>query len=324
LTTEEFRNLSAFAALLIPHDAAVLTLRSPDQLDVRLFLNADDGDPDAEEELSVPAAGDVGRLMTDEAARERGFGAGVQVPIRVTNGTGGFLTLLARRPQSYGDDTLQKARTLADYISAVVCHDDAVRRMSQDLLSLLADVLDIRDVFPRVSEIVAPALPHDRLVLWLPQDQVRVIHVASNDDGPSIEQVTGPHFDQATAPEFKVIGDLAGEPFGSIEPADLKEQLLAAGYRSVLGVNTSTTFQPLVLTFWSKQPHAFSLQDVAVARHVAGCVGLAFSHQQLADAERRAGESRARAERLEVRVKSLAAELDRKTGVVHAVGQSPE
>jgi hypothetical protein len=52
--------------------------------------------------------------------------------------------------------------------------------MSQDLLGLLTDVLDIRDVFPRVSEIVAAALPHDRMVLWLPQD--RVTHVASNDD----------------------------------------------------------------------------------------------------------------------------------------------
>ena len=40
--------------------------------------------------------------------------------------------------------------------------------------------------------------------------------------------------------------------------------------------------------------HAFSLQDVAVARQIAGCVGLAFSHQQLADAERRAAEARAR------------------------------
>ena len=44
--------------------------------------------------------------------------------------------------------------------------------MSQDLLGLLTDVLDVRDVFPRVSEIVAAAVPHDRLVLWLFQDKV--------------------------------------------------------------------------------------------------------------------------------------------------------
>ena len=323
MTTEEFRKLSAVAALLIPHDGAVLTLRSPDQLDVRLFLNADDADPNAEEEWSVPGEGDVGRLMSDETARARGFGAGVRVPIRVTNRTGGFLTLFARRPQTYGDDTLQKARTLADYISAVLSHDDAVRRMSQDLLSLLADVLDIRDVFPRVSEIVAAALPHDRLVLWLRDQLDAVIHVASNDDGPSIEHVTGSRVDK-TAAEFKLIGDLAREPLEAIEPADFQEQLLAAGYRSLLSVHTLTRFQPLTLTFWSKQPHAFSLQDVTVARHIAGCVGLAFSHQQLAEAARQVAEAHAKAERLEVRAKSLAAELDLRSGLSRAIGHSPE
>jgi transcriptional regulator with GAF, ATPase, and Fis domain len=322
LTTKEFRKLSAVADLLIPHDGAMLTLRSPDQLDVRLFLNADDAN--AEEELRVPAVGDVACLMTDEAARARGFSAGVRVPIRITNGTGGFLTLFARRPQTYGDDTLRKAQTLADYVSAVLGHDDAVRRMSQDLLSLLADVLDIRDVFPQVSGIVAAALPHDRLVLWLRDQLSAVVHVASNDDGPSVEHVTGSRVAQTTGARFTLIGDLARESLGVIEPDDLQEQLLAAGYRSLLGVNISTSFQPLSLTFWSKQPHAFSLQDVTVARHIAGCVGLAFSHQQLADAERRGAEARARAERLETRVKSLAAELDRKTGVGLAVGQSPQ
>src|SRR6266850_6788838 len=203
-------------------------------------------------------------------------------------------------------------------------HDDEVRRMLQDLLSLLTDVLDIRDVFPRVSEIVAAALPHDRLALWLPRDHE--IHVASNDDGPRIEHATGGDSDEVTATGFKLIGDLAREPLGggSIEPPDLREQLLAASYRSFLIVSTSTRFQPLHLTFWSKQPNAFSLQDVTVARHIAGCVGLAFSHQQLAEATRQAAEAHARAERLEVRAKSLAAELDLRSGVGRTIGRSPE
>jgi transcriptional regulator with GAF, ATPase, and Fis domain len=324
LTTDEFRKLSSVAALLIPHDRAVLALRSPDQLDVHLFSNADDADPNAEDDLTAPAEGDSGRLMTEEEAGARGFGAGVTVPIRVTNGTEGVLSLLARRPATYHDDTLQKAQALADYLSAVLRHDDAVRRMSRDLLSLLTDVLDIRDVFPRVSEIVAAALPHDRLVLWLPQDQS--IHVASNDDGPPLDHVNGGDSDQVTAAGFRLIGDLAREPLvaGIVEPPDLQEQLIAAGYRSFLIVSTSTRFQPLHLTFWSKQPNAFSLQDVTVARHIAGCVGLAFSHRQLAEATRQVAEAHARAERLEVRAKSLAAELDLRSGLGRAIGHSPE
>src|SRR5258708_3909007 len=126
-------------------------LRSRDRLDLRLSWNVGDGDPNAIEDLSAQVEGGVGRLMTDAEVRARGFDAGVQVPIRVANGTEGFLTLLARRPQAYGDGTLQKAQALADYVSAVLCHDDAVRHMSQDLLSLLTDVLDLRDLFPRVS-----------------------------------------------------------------------------------------------------------------------------------------------------------------------------
>jgi transcriptional regulator with PAS, ATPase and Fis domain len=100
--------------------------------------------------------------------------------------------------------------------------------------------------------------------------------------------------------------------------------LLAAGYRSFLIANTSTRFQPLSLSLWSKQPHAFSLQDVTVARHIADCVGLAFSHQQLAEAAQQVAEAQARAERLEVRAKSLAAELDIRSGLGRAIGQSPE
>jgi hypothetical protein len=322
LTTEEFRKLSAIAALLIPHDWAGLMLRSRDRHDRRLLFHVGDGDPNAVKDLSAPVEGDVGRLMTDAEARARGFDAGVQVPIRVANGTEGFLTLLARRPQAYGDGTLQKAQALADYVSAVLCHDDAVRHMSQDLLSLLTDVLDVRDVFPRVSEIVAAAVPHDRLVLWLFQD--KVTHVASNDDGPMIESVTVPDFDpKRTADGFRLVGDLARESLGAAR-ADLQEQLLAAGYRSFLSVETATRFQPLSLSFWSKQPNAFSLQDVAVARHIAACVGLAFSHQQLAEAARQVAEAHARAERLEVRAKSLAAELDLRSGLGRAIGHSPE
>jgi transcriptional regulator with GAF, ATPase, and Fis domain len=60
------------------------------------------------------------------------------------------------------------------------------------------------------------------------------------------------------------------------------------------------------------------------ARRIGDYIALAVSHEQLAEAKRQAAGARARAERLEVRMKSLAAELDLKTGVGHAVGPSPE
>jgi transcriptional regulator with GAF, ATPase, and Fis domain len=322
VTTEEFRNLSAIAGLVIPHDWAGLMLRSPAGVDAQVCFSVGDGHPNAVTELSLPKSenGDAGRLMTGEEAHACGFEAGVQVPIRVANEREGVLTFLAHQPQAYGRETLQNAQTIATYISTVLSHDDAVRRMSQQLLRLLADVLDIRDVFPRVSEIVATAIPHDRLVLWLFQDQVT--HVASNDDGPLIESVTVSRFDPKIIDQgFRLVGDLTRE---SLDRPEFQEQLLAAGYRSLLAAHTSTRFQPVSLAFWSKQANAYSLQDVAVARHVAACVGLAFSHQELAEAGRQMAEAHARADRLEVRAKSLAAELDLRSGLGRAVGHSPE
>jgi len=169
MTRDEFRKLSAVAALWIPHDEAMLTLRSPERLDVRLLLNADDVVPNAEDDVSVAAEADVARLMTDEEARVCGFGDGVRVPVRVTNGTGGLLTFLARRPQTYGDDILQKIQPLADYISAVLRHEDAVRRMSQD-----DRANDAQDAWQQVKSCEAPG-PHAHAAVR-PTPQVRSGH----------------------------------------------------------------------------------------------------------------------------------------------------
>jgi transcriptional regulator with PAS, ATPase and Fis domain len=194
--------------------------------------------------------------------------------------------------------------------------------MSEELLSVLANVLDLREVFPRISEIVATALPHDRLVLWLARDLTT--YVASNDDGPVIEHHDGPQDEPMSSSEFKVIDDLSREAIDVCRPSQVRDRVLAAGYRSFLVVNTATAFQPLRLSVWSKRTHAFVPEDVNVARHVAHCLGLAFSHQQLAEATRQVAEARARAERLEVRAKSLAAELDLRSGIGRAIGHSPE
>jgi len=64
--------------------------------------------------------------------------------------------------------------------------------------------------------------------------------------------------------------------------------------------------------------------DAPVAQRIGTYIALVVSHEQLAESERRKAEERTRAEHLEARVKSLAEELDLKTGVAQAVGQSPE
>jgi len=150
-----------------------------------------------------------------------------------------------------------------------------------------------------------------------------VVQAASNDEFPDFKRVrlTGTSEHDA---EFRVIGDLTQESLPVVEPADLQDRLVAAGYRSWLAVNTSVRDQEVGLNFWSKRPMAFSAQDFPIARRIADHVALAVSHEQLAQAASQMAEMRARAERLELRVKSLAEELDTKAGYSRVVGRSDE
>ena len=260
MTTDEFRKLSAVAALLIPHDEAELTLWSHGRPPVRLFVTAQDADSNNQEEWSASAETDGARLMTDEEARAYGLGAGVRAPFRVNGDTRGFLTLLAHQPRAYGDHTIPQ----------VLRHEHGVSRMSEDLLKTLADVLDIREVLPRVSEIVAAVLPHDRVTVGFTDGRDEFVgHAASNDEGPVIERVRVSHPTPFTAAGFTLIRDLAHEVLPITDPVDVWQQWLAAGYRSFLAAHISTRFQELSVCVWSRQPHAFTMRDLPVVRRVA-------------------------------------------------------
>ena len=102
-------------------------------------------------------------LMTEDELHAQVFGAGVRVPLRITDEVGEVLILLRRSQGVYGDDMLPKTKTLAYYLSAVPSRDHSVSPMFEDLTNTLADVLDPREVFQRVSENVSAVLPHDRL-----------------------------------------------------------------------------------------------------------------------------------------------------------------
>src|SRR5205823_2450441 len=179
-------------------------------------------------------------------------------------------------------------------------------------------------VFPRVSEIANKMLPHDRLTLMFHDQNGHIaFEAASTDEFPDLTRLvkTSPSI---PADGFIIIDDFRTAPLPIAEPADLRERLVGAGYRSLLTVLTRARDQAMGLGFWSKRPHAFEPRDVAVARRIADHVALAVSHEQLAQAAREVAEAQARAERLESRVQVLAEELESKTGHGRVVGQSPE
>jgi two-component system response regulator AtoC len=198
-------------------------------------------------------------------------------------------------------------------------NDDAI---FDELLRTMSEVLDVRVIFPRVSEVTSRILPHDRLTMTFHDGHGHiVIEAASNDEFPSFSRITvddsGLH---ALNQPFLIADDLTQKPLPIREPHDLHDRIVALGYRSLLRVHLRARDELIGLAFWSKRPRAFTVQDVSVARRVADHVALAVSHEQLAESARRGAEARARTERLDARAAVLVEGPDARHGRV--LGQS--
>jgi transcriptional regulator with GAF, ATPase, and Fis domain len=192
------------------------------------------------------------------------------------------------------------------------------------LLHTLADVLDIREVFGRISQIAGQVLPHDMLsILVFTEDKARlVVHAIAGGNQtfpetvPLPEQLKG----LAASPwDYRIYPDVLSDPSTrDIPPAQ-------AGYRSALSVSIRVRGDTLgAVDFWSFEPHRYQTDDVLIARRIADHVAVALSHQRLAEEAQRTAEARALARTLESRVKALTEELDARTGYRRVVGDSAE
>lgn len=326
-----FRRLSAIAGKIIPHDEADLGLITEDGAAFRLYASTSDRDPELipcgqHYALQDPA---VPKVFHDGGCTEQGFRTGIRVPVLVDGRPIGVLVFLSRRPNAYSSSELALAQGVAAYVAVGLSHHrlaEAARRASVessvDLLRTISEVLDIRRVFPRVSEITNRVLPHDYLHLVFKTRAGQItLQASSSGDFPEHDRLT-----IANDPGLKdvLVRDLRTTSLGVREPPDFQDRIVAAGYRSFIAVHGFAGDQEMGLGFWSKRVDAYGVDDLPVARRIADYIALAVSHEQLAEAEREAAEARARAERLEVRVRSLAEELDLKSGLGRAVGHSPE
>jgi transcriptional regulator with PAS, ATPase and Fis domain len=174
---------------------------------------------------------------------------------------------------------------------------------STDLLRTIAGVLDIRTVFPRVSEIVKPVLAHDALALVFSDRAGHVtLEAGSTEDLPGHGWPTG-----VDDTEFNIVSDLRRAPSRSAaRDPNMVDAFIAAGYRSVLSVRSIAHNQTMRLGFFSKQADAYTTLDVRAAQQVVDYVAVAVAHEQLAIAERDRAEARGRAERIDTRVRALA------------------
>jgi len=231
-----------------------------------------------------------------------------------------FLSLVANQVALAIDDALNYSALQ----QSLVVERERQRNLdaSDELLRALATVLDVRQVFPRISQIASTVLPHDLLTFAFVDNQGEfVLHAVSDGSEPLFPRAKVTD-SMPMGETFRVIVDLATDRLPRIEPAGFWDQIRSAGYRSTLWVNRTARDQLFGLQFWSKRGAAFDEEQVAVGRRIADHIALAISHEQLAESERQAAEAQLRAERLAARVKSLSDELAAKSG--HMVGSSPE
>ena len=196
-----------------------------------------------------------------------------------------------------------------------------VPETSAELLRTIAGVLDIRAVFPRISDIVKQVVPHDGLALKFSDRAGRMtLEARSTQDLPEYGWIACPEDE-----EFTIVSDLrrirsratANEP-GNVE------RLVAAGYRSMLSVRAVAQHQIMQLGFFSKQTNAYLPDDAVGARHVADYVAVAVAHEQLAAAERDRAEARGRSERVAARVRAVTDKGEPIPGRDRVVGRSEE
>jgi transcriptional regulator with GAF, ATPase, and Fis domain len=334
-----FQQLSTAASRIVPHDAAHLVLRVGDTDDFRLYASTGGGhEVVCAERLAAIHGEDLLQPRLHEPPRH-GFDSGVQsaltVPVRINDRFFGVFALASRRPDAYSERDIVHAQRLASYLAVAISHqrlaeqarDAAIERertasveASLELLRTISDVLDVRSVFPRISEIANKILPHDALAMVFLNESGQVVLRAATGFMP----VLGTHYTRLPRPDHFVIDDLATEDLPvAIAGESPRPKLLEAGFRSMVAVNTRARDQWLGVGFLSKRSRAFSTSDLPVARRIADHIALAVSHEQLADAARQVAEAKTRAERLEARVQMLTEELDSKTHN-RIIGQSRE
>ena len=187
---------------------------------------------------------------------------------------------------------------------------------STELLRTIAQVLDIRSVFPRVSEIVKPVLAHDALERYFPiAPAALTLEARSTEDLPVHATTTC-----ADDERFLIVSDLQRSRLAH-DPT-MVAALVGAGYRSVLSVRSVARGQVMRLAFLAKHPDVYGPQDVATAQHIADYVGVAVAHEQLAAAERDRAGARGRSHRLDECVKALTHKGERLPAHGRMIGRS--
>jgi transcriptional regulator with GAF, ATPase, and Fis domain len=324
---EVFDRLSVIARTALSHDLLVLRIFSDDLTTVTTYASSARGtDVGTTIRQAYPAAvtrswqfdiiDDVSThpLEMDQPQARLGLKSVLRLPIRFGDRVIGGIGFLSFEPAKYTIADVSIGRRLADYVAVGLSHHQlaeegrqaaALREraanleMLDGLLKALTGVLDIRDVFDRVSEIAQKVLPHDALSIaeMLPPGEMVRIHASHGlGDLPNPYDVRVPDRTMVTDYwDYRLIEDLQALP-DYAQTASAK-----AGMRCALYVSIRLEGRLFGgLNFYSRTPGHYVHDDVLIARRITDHVALAISHRMLADQIRDNEELRAKNERNEL------------------------
>ncbi|MBI3402273.1 MAG: sigma 54-interacting transcriptional regulator [Acidobacteria bacterium] len=267
----------------------------------------------AVEEIESTAGGPlVSHLVTSGARRVLTVPVpGVASPSR--------LWIATTRPDPLTTEQIQTLQSLGERAAGILERPEPpeaelvrFRRLAlvDELLTTLISVLDVREVFTRVSEIAGQVLPHDAISLpVIADDREHVIPFATTTAPAAAYLAPHPLPDRArrllTEPwQFEICDDLQQDPEQDPFNAGL-------GYRSMLRVPIHLNGEVVaLLVVVLRTPAGYGQPDVPIARRIAEHVALALSHQRLAERARHAEELRARTATLELLDELLAGLVD--------------
>jgi transcriptional regulator with GAF, ATPase, and Fis domain len=247
----------------------------------------------------------------------------------------GAVWLTSSEADAFSDEHRELLEAVCDVVTLALYHDTIRTRESRRreridalvrLLHTVAESLDIRQVFPQMSDVIRDALPHDVLALtsWAEDGLSFRVYAMAGADVPDeafwAPTLLTPNDRVLLHRNSYVIHDVNSE----IAAETVRGRLLrTVGARSALRVAIplgSDVFGSLF--FLARDPGRFSDEDVDFARRVADHLALALSHQRLAEAARRDAAARETAARLEAQVATLTRELEARTGHRRVVGRS--
>jgi transcriptional regulator with GAF, ATPase, and Fis domain len=166
------------------------------------------------------------------------------------------------------------------------------------LLTALAGVLDVRQIFDQVAATARTALPHDGMVIGQViegGDKVRMHATEGLGAAAEIEVPNRSRHLLSTTWEFEIIDDVATHP--ELRGSTIEQFGMRAALYVPIRLDGGLWGG---LSFYGKEPGRFSEADAFVARRIADYVTLALSHQRLADDARRMEALRARTAKAEL------------------------